>query len=292
MEVKNRLEWARADTDTYISTVRKCELLDIPRSTLYAPHTATEKDTLRRMDAHDREERMAMIDRIHTAMPATGARKMARMLTKEGLLTNRYEATELMRQMNVYAIYPLPSTSKPAKGHPKFPYLLKDRRIWLPNQAWAIDITYIPFKGGHMYLTAIIDLFSRMIMGWALADSLETGPVTDCVERAFDTYGIPSLINSDQGSHFTSKAYVALLAVNHVDQSMDGKARWVDNVWIERWFRTLKSEYVHINVFDTPRELRVGIADFIEKYNSLRLHESLGYETPATVWGEAFKAAA
>ena len=290
--MKSRLEWVRADTGKDIATVRKCELLEVARSTLYAPLKAKEKDTLRRLDAEEKEKRMEMIDKIHAAMPATGARKMARMLTKDGLATNRYEAGELMRQMNIYAIYPLPNTSKPAKGHPRFPYLLKGRRIWLPNQAWAIDITYLPYKGGHLYLTAIIDLFSRMIVGWALADSLEVGPVIACVQEAFGTWGVPALMNSDQGSHFTSKAYVELLAVNHVAQSMDGKARWVDNVWIERWFRTLKSEYVHINVFESPRELRAGCAGFIEKYNSMRLHESLGYETPATVWGRAFSEAA
>jgi len=290
--VQTRLDWARADTSKDIPTTRKCELLEIPRSTLYAPVKAKEKDVLRRLDAEEKEKRMAMMDRIHAVMPATGARKMARMLTKGGLPTNRYEAGELMRQMNIYAIYPLPNTSRPARGHPKFPYLLKGKRIWLPNQAWAIDITYIPFKGGHMYLTAVIDLFSRMIVGWALSDSLVVGPVIKCVQQAFDTYGIPALMNSDQGSHFTSIAYVELLASNHVAQSMDGKARWVDNVIIERWFRTLKTEYVHINAFETPRELRTGITCFIETYNSLRLHESLDYETPKKVWGQAFRNAA
>ena len=275
-----------------IPTRRKCELLDIPRSTYYSKPKKKEKDTLRRLSDGDKEERMGKIDRIHASMPATGARKMARMLTNDGLPTNRYEAGELMRQMNVYAIYPLPNTSKPGKEHVRFPYLLRNKKIWLPNQAWAIDITYVPFKGGHMYLTAIIDLYSRMIMGWALADSLEVGPVVSCVEEAFMTYGIPALMNSDQGVHFTSNAYVSLLAENNVAQSMDGKARWVDNVICERLFRTLKSEYIHINEFTSPRELRTGIAGFISKYNSMRLHESLDYRTPEAVWSEAFKRAA
>ena len=143
-----------------------------------------------------------------------------------------------------------------------------------------------------MYLTAIIDWYSRMIVGWELADSLENAPVLNCVKEAYVRCGIPCYQNSDQGSHFTSKAYIKLLANNHVTQSMDGKARWVDNVIIERWFRTLKSEYIYLNEFNSPRDLRCGIAKFIERYNNSRLHASLDYRTPFEVWGEAFTKAA
>lgn len=235
---------------------------------------------------------MAEIDKIHTSMPATGARKMARMLTARKLATSRYEATTLMRQMNICAIYPKPNLSKPAKSHPHFPYLLKGKRIFCANQVWSIDITYIPYKGGHMYLTAIIDWYSRMIVGWRLADSLDSAPVLSCVKEAFDHFGTPAIMNSDQGSHFTASAYSALLSDHGVEQSMDGKARWVDNVIIERWFRTLKYEWVYINEYDSPRELRTGIAGFIQDYNEMRLHESLDYKTPIEVWGSSFTQAA
>jgi len=274
-----------------ISAKRRCELLGVVRSTLYY-HRRKRKDRLRRLNAADKEARMAEIDKIHTAMPATGARKMARMLTAKELTTSRYEAAELMRQMNICAIYPKPNLSKPAKSHPHFPYLLKNKRIFCANQVWAIDITYIPYKGGHMYLTAIIDWYSRMIVGWRLADSLDLSPVLACVSEAFDAYGVPAILNSDQGAHFTAAAYSTLLVDHGVEQSMDGKARWVDNVIIERWFRTLKYEWVYINDYDSPRELRAGIAGFIKDYNALRLHASLDYKTPAETWDSSFAQAA
>jgi putative transposase len=274
-----------------INANRRCELLDIPRASYYYKPVKI-KDPLRKLSAKGIEDRMAEMDRIHTALPATGARKMAGMLTKAGMDTTRYAATKLMEMMNIKAIYPRPNTSKPAKGHKVFPYLLKNKRIWLPNQVWAIDITYIPFKGGHMYLTAIIDWYSRMLVGWALADSLDSAPVIACVREAIERYGCPAYINSDQGSHFTSKAYVSLLAEAGIMQSMDGKARWVDNVIIERWFRTLKSEYVYINEFDSPRSLRTGIGEFIGLYNNMRVHESLDCLTPADVWSAPFQQAA
>jgi putative transposase len=235
---------------------------------------------------------MEEIDRIHTELPATGARKMAQELTRQGMKTNRYEATKLMEMMNIRCIYPKPNLSKPAKGHKVFPYLLKNKRIWLPNQVWAIDTTYVPFKGGHMYLTAIIDWYSRMIVGYSLSDALDNSPVLKCVASAFEKYGLPSIINSDQGSVFTSKAYVNLLEEHNVSISMDGKGRWIDNVIVERWFRTLKTEYLYINEFLTPRELAKGIASFVEKYNSMRLHESLDYQTPLEVWAKPFAMAA
>jgi putative transposase len=201
-------------------------------------------------------------------------------------------ASVLMAEMNICAICPKPNLSKPSKGHPKFPYLLRNKRIWLPNQVWAIDITYVPYKGGHLYLTAIIDWYSRLIVGWTLSDTLEVSPVIKCVKEAYDSYGIPAIQNSDQGSHFSSNAYIELLEKAGVAQSMDGKARWVNNVIIERWFRTLKTEYIHINEFDSPRELKRGIKDFVEKYNAMRGHESLDYATPKEVWHEAYSQAA
>lgn len=194
-----------------------------------------------------------------------------------------------MDEMGIYAIYPKPNLSKPDKGH-KLPYLLKNMNIYLPNQVWAIDITYIPMKHGHMYLTAVIDWYSRFIVGWELSDTLDTAPVIQAVEKAINNYGIPGIINSDQGSQFTSDDYKAFLKKHSIRQSMDGKARWVDNVIIERWFRSLKCEWVYINEYNSPRELRAGIREYIKDYNGLRPHQSHGYDTPTAVYNGKFAA--
>ena len=190
--------------------------------------------------------------------------------------------------MGIYAIYPKPNLSKPGKEHKRFPYLLKNKSILFPNQVWAIDITYIPMKHGHMYLTAIIDWYSRFIVGWSLSDTLDTAPVIEALKGAIEQYGVPSIINSDQGSQFTSNTYIHLLTANGIRQSMDGKARWVDNVIIERWFRSLKVEYVYINDYNSPRDLRTGIEEYIQDYNYLRPHQNLDQETPAIVYQSPF----
>jgi putative transposase len=283
---------AKSKDDGYdISVKRRCGLLGINRSTLYYK-PKEKKCPLRKMCKEGMEKRMKEIDRIHTALPAQGARKMARDLTGLGMPTNRYGAARLMEMMDIRCIYPKPNTSKPGREHIRFPYLLKNKRIWLPNQVWAIDITYVPYKGGHMYLTAIIDWYSRMVVGIRLTDSLHNAPVLACTKEAFERYGIPSIMNSDQGGHFTSKAYIELLAGLDIAQSMNGKSRWVHNKIIERWFRTLKTEYIYINDFESPRELKAGIAEFVEKYNMMRRHESHDYKTPLEVWSEPFAKAA
>lgn len=194
-----------------------------------------------------------------------------------------------MDEMGIYAIYPKPNLSKPGKGH-KFPYLLKNMDIFMPNQVWAVDITYIPMKHGHMYLTAIIDWYSRFIVGWELSDTLDTAPVLEAVKHAIHSYGTPAIINSDQGSQFTSDTYTSFLKEKGIRQSMDGKARWVDNVLIERWFRSLKTEYIYINEYDSPRVLRAGIRQYIDDYNRLRPHQSLDYDTPCERYNTAFVA--
>lgn len=162
--------------------------------------------------------------------------------------------------------------------------------IFIPNQVWAVDITYIPIRRGHMYLTAIIDWHSRMIMGWALSDTLDTAPVLEAVRSAVQKHGKPGIINSDQGSQFTSNEYRDYLRLSGIRQSMDGKGRWIDNVVIERWFRSLKTEYIHINEFPTPRALRSGIQKYIDDYNRERPHQSLEYETPLYAYEKAFAA--
>lgn len=194
-----------------------------------------------------------------------------------------------MEEMGIYAIYPKPNLSKAGKEG-KLPYLLKNMNIFLPNQVWALDITYIPMRHGHMYLTAVIDWYSRYIVGWALSDTLDTAPVLEAVRQAIAAHGTPAIINSDQGSQFTSDDYKALLGAHGIRQSMDGKARWVDNVIIERWFRSLKTEYIYINEYASPRALRAGIRAYVRDYNELRPHQSHGYDTPAAVYHRHFAA--
>jgi putative transposase len=208
------------------------------------------------------------IDYWHTKLPAAGVRKLRKKLQRvDGLPVGKKRIRRFMNEMGIHAIYPKPNLSQPGKEHKVFPYLLKNKTISFPNQVWAIDLTYIPMKNGHMFLTAIIDWHSRCIVGWALSDTLDTAPVITALSQAMKKYGLPGIINSDQGSHFTSGAYINLLKENGIRQSMDGKARWVDNVIIERWFRSLKTEYVYINDYASPRELRAGIESYIKDYN-------------------------
>lgn len=222
-------------------------------------------------------------------MPSCGVRKLRKLLReKDNLVVGRKLIKRLMDEMGIYVIYPKPNLSKPGKEHKKFPYLLRNKSINFPNQVWALDITYIPMIQGHMYLTAIIDWYSRFIVGWALSDTLDAAPVIEAVRNAINQYGTPCIINSDQGSQFTSDAYISLLKDNNIRQSMDGKARWVDNVIIERWFRSLKTEYIYINEYNSPRELRAGIEEYVNQYNDLRPHQNLNYDTPATTFLSMF----
>jgi putative transposase len=234
------------------------------------------------------EKIKARLDFWHTNKPCYGTRKLVESLKKEGFDVGRKKVRRLMAEMGIYAVYPKPKTSQPGKGHKKYPYLLRNMDIWLPNQVWAIDITYIPMSRGHMYLTAIIDWYSRYIVGWALSDTLETAPVIEAVRVAMRLHGVPAIINSDQGCQFTSEAYTDFLSEVRIRQSMDGKARWVDNVIIERWFRSLKTEYIYINEYKSPQDLRAGIGDYVREYNDERIHQSLDYLTPAEIYNAAF----
>jgi putative transposase len=265
---------------------RRCELLGIGRWRAYKKPPVADPAALER-----EEELKRRIDYWHTKMPCCGVRKLRALLREEdGLMAGRKLIRRLMNEMGIYAIYPKPNLSIPGKEHKKFPYLLRNKSIDFPNQAWALDITYIPMAQGHMYLTAIIDWHSRFIVGWALSDTLDAAPVIEAVRQAMGQHGVPCIINSDQGSQFTSDAYVKLLKDNNIRQSMDGKARWVDNVIIERWFRSLKTEYVYINEYKSPRELRAGIEAYVREYNDLRPHQSLDYKTPAAVYHSVFLA--
>ena len=235
---------------------------------------------------------MAEIDKIHTRMPYLGQRPITKMLKAMGYKIGRKLVRRYMREMGIYPIYPKPNLSKRNFKEGIVPYLLRDMNIFMPNQVWSIDITYIKMYHGHMFLTAIIDWFSRKVVGWRLSDTLDTAPVIEAVKDAVAEYGAPGIINSDQGSQFTSNEYKNLLKTLNIRQSMDGRGRWADNVIIERWFRSLKYDKIYINEYHSPRELRAGIGEYVEEYNAVRPHQSLDYATPDEVYARAFEVAA
>lgn len=220
-----------------------------------------------------------LIDLLHTDHPAWGSRQLSRQLKAAGMNIGRLKTRRFMNEMGIEAIYPKPNPSKTAKNHQIYPYLLKYFVPNRPNQTWSIDITYIRMKHGFMYLTAIIDWHSRMIVGWELDDTLSSRMVISAVNKAFET-AKPEILNSDQGSQFTSREYIEFVESKRVKISMDGKGRWADNIPIERWFRTLKYEEIYLKDYESPKEARTEIGQFIHDYNFKRIHSAID-STPA-----------
>lgn len=223
------------------------------------------------------------IDELHTQYPTWGSRQLSKQLRKKGCPVGRLRTRKYMKEMSITVIYPKPNLSKAAKGNKTYPYLLKNAVITRPNQAWSIDITYIRLNHGFVYLTAIIDWFSRCIVGWDLDDSLSSDMVLRAVRKS-SSDAKPLILNSDQGSQFTGHEYVDLLKQKKIQISMDGKSRWADNIMIERWFRTLKYEEVYLKEYKNIREARKEIGSFIHDYNFKRLHSSLDYQTPGSMY--------
>lgn len=228
-------------------------------------------------------EAKAIIDFLHTEHPAWGSRQISKQLKIRGYNVGRRKARKYMNEMAIDPIYPKPNLSKRAMEHKVYPYLLRDAQITAPNQAWSIDITYIKLDHGFIYLTAIIDWYSRCIVGWELDDTLDTRMVIAALKKAYNV-AKPIILNSDQGCQFTSHEYTEFVKNSNVKISMDGKSRWADNIMIERWFRTLKVEEVYLNRYKNMREARAQIKEFIHNYNFERLHSSLDYQTPASMY--------
>lgn len=271
--------------DNWLSLRRQCELLGLNRSGLY--YTPAEPDkAVAKLD----ETLMVRIDHWHTRCPYLGSRKIASKLQEEGFPVCRKTVRRLMLKMGIYAVYPKPNLSKRNFKEAIVPYLLGNYNVSFPNQVWSIDITYIPMPHGHMYLTAIIDRYSRKLVGHYLSDSLEAEYVIHAVKETVEKCGTPAIINSDQGSQFTSDDYKELLRRLNIRQSMDGRIRWADNIMIERWFRSLKTEQLYPNEYRTPRELRQLINQYVEDYNSIRPHEALGYKVPDEFYFGCFAA--
>ena len=263
--------------DHNLSVSRQCELLEINRTSVY--YAPVKQDLEFESLVKNR------LDYWHTKMPYMGVRKLRDKLQNvDNIPVGRKRIKKFMVEMGIYAMCPKPNLSKRNKQHKIYPYLLRNLSIKAVNQVWAIDITYIKMGAGHMYLTAIVDWYSRFIVGWELSDTLCTAPVLEAVKKAIQDYGKPSIINSDQGSQFTSEEYTNHLRTEEIKQSMDGKGRWVDNAVIERWFRSLKIEHIYPYEYLTPRELRAGIRKYVNEYNFERSHQSHGYLTPAEVY--------
>lgn len=248
------------------------ELAGVNRTSIYGKERPASRIEL---------ESKAIIDRLHTDNPTWGARQMSSQLKQRGYRIGRKKARRFMTEMAIDPIYPKMNLSKCQQKAAVVPYLLRNTVIDRPNRAWSIDITYIPIKRGFLYLTAIIDWFSRCIVGWELDDTLDTRACISACRKAFRV-AKPDILNSDQGCQFTSHEYRDFLRENGVRQSMDGKSRWADNIMIERWFRTFKYDEAYLTEWYNIREARQAIAAYIHKYNFERCHSAIGDVPPAS----------
>lgn len=247
------------------------ELLDINRTSIYYKGTPPSDEEL---------ECKAIIDRLHTDHPTWGSRQMSAQLKLRGHHAGRRKARRYMNEMDIHPIYPKMNLSKRMQQAKVCPYLLRNAVIERPNQAWSIDITYIPIKHGFLYLTAIIDWHSRCIVGWEVDDTLDTRMVIHALKKALQV-AQPIILNSDQGCQFTSHPYIDFVKENKIRQSMDGKSRWADNIMIERWFRSFKYEEAYLTQYNNIKEARAAISAYIYTYNFERCHSALEYKTPA-----------
>jgi len=218
--------------------------------------------------------------------PFYGYRKVAVAL--KHMEVTRKQVRRIMKKAGLRAIYPGKRLSIPSKMHKKYPYLLRDKDIWLPNQVWATDITYIKLAGGHVYLAAIIDLFSRKVLSWRLSNTLDTEFCISALEEAIMIYGVPAIFNTDQGCQFTSDAFIDKLENYKIRISMDGKGRALDNVYIERLWRSLKYEEIYLNEYHSMEDLKIALKHYFNFYNTERFHQSLEYATPEEIYYLAF----
>ena len=267
---------AKLDRDhPHLSVRQQCAMLGIARSGVYRPACAANDNDL---------AMLRRIDELFTRWPFLGSRRMTAMLRAEGQVINRKRVQRLMRRAGITALGPRPRTTKPAPGHAIYPYLLRDVTVERPNQVWAADITYIPIGRGFLYLVAIMDWASRAVLAWRLSNSMDVAFCVSALEEALARFGRPEIFNTDQGSQFTSAAFTGVLAAAGIRISMDGRGRWMDNVFIERLWRSLKYEDVYLQGYADGHEAEAGIAKWIGFYNDSRPHQALDNRTPMVVW--------
>ena len=263
------------DPSNRLPVTRQCELLELNRSTFYYQASPVSSEDL---------EMMRRIDEMHLERPFYGSRRIRDWLQDEGHDVNRKRVQRLMRLMGIMAVYPKPRTSRPENGHKIYPYLLRGMTVHRPNQVWATDITYLPMAGGFLYLVAIIDWHSRKVLAWRVSNTLESDFCVAALEEALRRYGAPEIFNTDQGAQFTSYAFTDVLKDAGVAISMDGKGRWVDNVFIERLWRSVKYEEVYLHAYETAAEARAALRRYFRFYNAERRHQSLNRQTPDQVY--------
>jgi len=258
-----------------LSIARQCELLSIARSSFYRTACGESEMNL---------TLMRLIDEQFLECPWYGSRQMARHLCRQGFSVGRKRIRRLMHKMGLAPIFQKPRTSTPCPEHKIYPYLLRDLIIDRPNRVWCADVTYIQMKRGFLYLVAVMDWASRKVLAWRLSNTMDADFCVAALEEAIARYGVPEIFNTDQGSQFTSFAFTDVLKDNGIRISMDGKGRWMDNVFIERLWRSLKYECVYLNTFETGSEAKAGIGSWISYYNGARPHSALDGRTP----GEAY----
>lgn len=245
----------------------QCKLLSLSRSSAYYQPQAPSDEEL---------SLMKQLDELHLRYPFYGARRLRdAMLGEQGLIVNRKRVQRLMALMGIQAIYPGRNTSKPNKAHRIYPYLLRDIKINRSNQVWCTDITYLPMAHGFAYLVAIMDWHSRKVLSWRISNVMESDFCIEALEEAINRYGVPEIFNTDQGSQFTSSAFTDILKQNNIRIPMDGKGRWIDNVFIERLWRSVKYEEVYLHAYESLIEARSGLHKYFQFYNAKRKHQTL-----------------
>lgn len=266
------------DRSHELPITRQCQLLSLNRSTFYyQPKSDVPEEDLKLM---------RRIDEMHMKRPFYGSRRIRDWLYEEGYDINRKRVQRLMRQMGIAALYPKKNTSKPGKGHKVYPYLLKGLEIDRPNQVWCSDISYIPMAKGFVYLTVIMDWYSRKVLSWRLSNTMDSDFCVDALEQALERHGTPEIFNTDQGAQYTSEAFTGILKANDIKISMDGKGRWVDNVMVERLWRSVKYEEVYLKAYESIVEARSGIDSYLAFYNQERKHQTLGMTPDQMYFGE------
>ena len=258
-----------------LSVRRQCALLNLARSGVYRPKPVAGADDL---------VLMRRIDELHLEKPFYGSRRVTFDLNEEGRGVNRKRVQRLMRVMGIEALVPRPGTSKAAPGHKIYPYLLRGLSIIEPNHVWAADITYIPMARGFLYLVAIIDWASRAVLAWRLSNTIDSGFCVAALEEALKRHGRPKMFNTDQGSQFTSAVFTGKLEAAGVAISMDGRGRFMDNIFIERLWRSIKYEEVHLKAYADGLEARAGIGNWTTFYNFRRPHQAMNNQMPMAVW--------
>jgi len=264
-----------------LSVACQCELVGISRSSHYYTAKGESEFNL---------ELMGRIDRQYLETPWYGSRQMARHLRRDGVSTGRTRIRRLMRLLGLQAIYQKPRTSRPNEQHRVYPYLLRDLVIDRPNQVWCADITYIPMRRGFLYLVAVMDWHTRAVLSWRLSNTMESGFCVEALREALSRYGRPEIFNTDQGSQFTSEEFTTALIDAGIRISMDGRGRWMDNVFIERLWRSLKYECVYLREFATGHDADREIGVWLDYYNTKRPHSSLADKTPMEVYWETMAA--